>query len=119
MNGIVKVKVPKGTWPFRWQVQGFAFSMYSWGMMLGYLGIDVDEIEQQSKDKLTFVSIWAAAKSFDDLYANKHQKYTPDDVREWCKKMPQESFEKVITTLMESKIGGKTVQDYNEDEKKK
>lgn len=115
MDGVCIVKVPGR---FFSRKQGFQFTMETWMLMSDYTQLALSEFDKLG-DRFFTVSYYCAAR----MYSIKRgPKFTEKDVERWIKKMPTESAQKILNTMLESRIGGESMSELIEKdtaEKKK
>ena len=117
MEGVCIVKVPGR---FFWRNQGFQFTMGTWMLMSDYTQLAMSEFDKLGERFLT-CSYFCAAWAYTRPYGGS-PKFTEKDVEGWILKMPTADAQKILNTMLQSRIGGETLSDLiekAEDEKKK
>ena len=116
MDGTCIVKLP-GLFGRR---QGFQFTMGTWMLMSDYTQLAISEFDRLG-DRFILCSYFCAAWAWSRPYGGK-PKFTEKDVEGWIKKMTTEQAQKILNTMLESKIGGESLMELietSENEKKK
>lgn len=106
-EGVIVVKIPK-----RWGIrrrQGFAFDMYTWCYMSEYTQLAMDDFDKL-EGRTIIVTYYCAAYSY-NLQYRKRCNFTEDDVKRWFDDMPQKTAQKILNTMLKSKVGGETMED--------
>ena len=116
MDGTCIVKLP-GLFGRR---QGFQFTMGTWMLMSDYTQLAISEFDKLGERFLPcsyFCAAWAWSRPY-----GGPPKFTEKDVEGWIKKMTTEQAQKILNTMLESKIGGESLLgliETAENEKKK
>lgn len=119
MEGECIVKVPGR---FFWRKQGFRFTMGTWMLMSDYTQLALNEFDRLDSEKRNFLTVAAFCAAWCYSAPRGKPKFTEKDVEGWIRKMPTESAQKILDTMIESRIGGESMAsliEKSEDVKKK
>lgn len=121
-DGTCIVQVPVRTLGVKWwRTQGFKFCLGTWEYLSDYTQLALNEFDVLGENfipKLYYAAAWA----YNWSEGNKFP-YTEKDVRWWIAEMPQREAQKILDTMLRSRIGGESMislmQKSIDDEKKK
>jgi hypothetical protein len=117
MEGVCIVKVPGR---FFWRKQGFQFTMGTWMLMSDYTQLALGEFDRLN-ERFIPCAYFCAAWAYTRPYGGKPS-FTEKDVERWIQKMPTEDAQKILNTMLASRIGGESLSELiekDEDQKKK
>jgi hypothetical protein len=109
MEGTCIVRVPIKRLGLRfWRKQGFTFTMETWMSVSNYTQLALTELDKLARDRFFTVVYYQAARTY-DFFNRRFYRYSENDVMYWIAKMPSEDVNKIFSTMLESRIGGESI----------
>ena len=104
---------------FKKRKVGFNFDMYAWFLLGELKNKQIHELQQLDQDEFFNGIVYTAAVSW-HKDKGRHIWFTPDDVAGWLDDLPQKQIRQLANEFLASKVFGKTLSEWSdEDDKKK